>query len=142
MVVSEPEVSQDKVSTQPQYEVVEKKPVDMDYIKELIANIFPPASKSEEDSSLAQLKPNVPIPPIVPPKYRLGGLQMGPDVPPPRPYVPTPPYESLFDSEPGGAIPKPSPNVPLPPDALPNQNLSGPYPRPNVPLPPDAPPNQ
>ncbi|KFX96917.1 hypothetical protein O988_05110 [Pseudogymnoascus sp. VKM F-3808] len=170
MVAPEPGVSQDKVSTQPQYEPAVKKPVDTDYIKDLIANIFPPTPKPETNPGPMFPKPNVPIPLIVPPKYRLEGLEMGPSCPPPRPYVPTPPYESLFDSEPEDAIPKPrpnvpllpdappsqgisnldtkdvmprpGPNVPLPPDALPNQSLSGPYPRPNVPLPPDAPPNQ
>jgi hypothetical protein len=121
MTIPEPEVSQDKVSTQPQYEPAVKKPIDMGYIKELIANIFPPTSKSENNPGSTIPKPNIPIPPIVPPKYHLEGLEMGPDVPPPRPYVPTPPYESLFDSEPEDAIPKPRPNVPLPPDAPPNQ---------------------
>ncbi|KFX98476.1 hypothetical protein V490_02292 [Pseudogymnoascus sp. VKM F-3557] len=170
MVAPEPKPSQDKVFPQPQHEAAVKKPVDMDYIRELIANIFPPTSKSENNPGTTFPKPNIPIPPIVPPKYRLEGLEMGPDVPPPRPYVPTPPYESLLDSEPEDAIPKPRPNVPLPPDAppsqgissfdtkdtipkpgpnvplppdkRPDQSLSGPYPRPNVPLPPDAPPNQ
>ncbi|KFY07225.1 hypothetical protein V492_07338 [Pseudogymnoascus sp. VKM F-4246] len=145
MVVPKLEVPQNKGWVKPEYDVVVKKKVDMECIKELIANIHPPG---------------------VPPRHLLSG----PDIPPPRPYVPTPPYEHLSSFKPedflqslwpnvplpprpgkpkDDALPTPRPNVPLPPDAPPNQGLSGfqawgalPTPRPNVPLPPDAPPNQ
>lgn len=142
MIVPEPEV-QNKVWIQPEYNIVVKRDADMDYVKELVTNIFPPGSKPEDAGPMPP-RPNVPIPPGVPPRYRLSGLEMEGTIPPPRPYVPTPPYECLSGFSPEDTLPTPRPNVPLPPDAPPNQCLSGfnfPNPRPNVPLPPDAPPN-
>ncbi|KFY30278.1 hypothetical protein V494_08200 [Pseudogymnoascus sp. VKM F-4513 (FW-928)] len=141
MVVPKLEVPQNKGWVKPENDVVVKKKVDMECIKELIANIHPPG---------------------VPPRHLLSG----PGIPPPRPYVPTPPYERLSSFRPedilqslwpnvplpprpgkpkdDDALPTPRPNVLLPADAPPNQSLSAglPTPRPNVPLLPDAPPNQ
>lgn len=136
-------VPQKKDWIQPDYNVVVKKTIDMDYIKELISNILPPASNAEDTAPMPP-KPNVPTPPGVPPRHRLSDSRMDAVTPPPRPYVPTPPYEGLLDFNSVGVIPKPGPNVPLPPDTPPTQNFSGPTPtpRPNVPLPPDAPPTQ
>ncbi|KFY98539.1 hypothetical protein V500_01639 [Pseudogymnoascus sp. VKM F-4518 (FW-2643)] len=149
MTAPEPEVPQNKVWIQPEYNVVIRKNADLDFVKELVANIFPPGSKSKEGAGPMPPRPNVPTPPGVPPRYRLPGLKMEGAIPPPRSYVPTPPYECLSGFSPEDALPTPRPNVPLPPDAPPNQSLSRfntedalLTPRPNVPLPPDAPPNQ
>ncbi|KFZ10482.1 hypothetical protein V502_08101 [Pseudogymnoascus sp. VKM F-4520 (FW-2644)] len=148
MTVPEPEAPQNKVWIQPEYNIVIKKNADMDYVKELVANIFPPGSKPEDAGPMPP-RPNVPTPPGVPPRYRLPGLKVEGAIPPPRPYVPTPPYECLSSFSPEDALPTPRPNVPLPPDAPPNQSLSSfntedalPTPRPHVPLPPDAPPDK
>lgn len=146
MTVPEQEILQNKVWIQPEYNVVVKKNVDMDCVKELIAYIFPPGSKSK-DAAFPPPRPYVP--PRPPPRTYSSGLEMKDVIPPPRPYVPTPPYENLSGSNPEDALPTPRPNVPLPPDASPTQPLPCsspedplPTPRPNVPLPPDAPPNQ
>lgn len=119
MTVPKPEVPQNKVWIQPEYTVVVTKNADMDYVKELVANIFPPGSKSEDAGPMPP-RPNVPTPPGVPPRYRLSGLKMEGAIPPPRPYVPTPPYEHLSGFKPEDLLPTPRPNVPLPPDAPPN----------------------
>lgn len=143
MNVPEPEIPQNKVWIQPGYNIV----INLDYVKELVANIFPPGSKQQGAGPMPP-RPNVPTPPGVPPRYRLSGLKTESGIPPPRPYVPTPPYEHLSGFKPEDLLPTPRPNVPLPPDAPPNQSLSDfnpgdalPTPRPNVSLPPDAPPN-
>lgn len=166
MTVPKPEAQQKKVWIQPEYNVVVQQTIDMDYVKELISNILPPALKSESIAPMPP-RPNVPTPPGVPPRHRLSCLEMEGTIPPPRPYVPTPPYESLLSFNPVGVLPNPRrPNVPLPPDAPLTQSLPGPpprpyvptppydhpfgfntesllpNPRPNVPLPPDAPPTQ
>ncbi|OBT88766.1 hypothetical protein VE02_02405 [Pseudogymnoascus sp. 03VT05] len=145
----EPEVPQNKVWIKPEYDVVVKKNFDMEYVKELVANIFPPGSEPE-DAGPKPPKPNMPTSPGVPPRYCvlnlkvedaippprpnvpgkpprkcLSGLEMGPAVPPPRPYVPAPPYERLSGFNPEDVLPNPRPNVPLPPDAPPNQGLAG-----------------
>lgn len=151
MSVAEPEhqATQNKVWIQPEYKVVVKKNVDMEYVKELIANIFPPGSEPEDVGPVPP-GPNVQTPPGVPPRYCvlnlkvedaippprpnvpgrpprkcLSGAEMVDAIPPPRPYVPTPPYERLSGFKPEDLLPNPRPNVPRPPDALPNQSLSG-----------------
>ncbi|KFY21684.1 hypothetical protein V493_07196 [Pseudogymnoascus sp. VKM F-4281 (FW-2241)] len=106
MIAPEPEVSQDKVWIRPEYNVVVKKIVDMDYVKELIANILPPGSKPEEDAALMPQKPSVPATPGVPPRKCHSGLEMDGFLPPPRPYVPTPPYEGLSGFRGRSSIPK------------------------------------
>ncbi|ELR10754.1 hypothetical protein GMDG_05009 [Pseudogymnoascus destructans 20631-21] len=151
MTAPEPEVqvTQNKVWIQPEYDVVVKKDVDMDYIKELIANIVLPGSKSEDEGpmpprptipTLSGVPPNycvlnlkvedaIPPPrpnvPGRPPRKSFSGVEMVDAIPPPRPYVPTPPYELLSGFQTEDAFPTPRPNVPLPPDAPPNQGLSG-----------------
>ncbi|OBT52240.1 hypothetical protein VE04_08201 [Pseudogymnoascus sp. 24MN13] len=138
----EPEAQQKKVWIQPEYDVVVKKDVDMEYVKELIANIFPPGSAPEKDA-IPPPRPNVPdrpprkclsgvemvdaIPPPRPnvpgrpPRKCLSGLEMVDAIPPPRPFVPTPPYERLSGFNPEDVLPNPRPNIPLPPDAPPNR---------------------
>ncbi|OBT49452.1 hypothetical protein VE00_00366 [Pseudogymnoascus sp. WSF 3629] len=147
MTVPEPEVqvTQNKVWIQPEHNVVVKKNVDMEYVKELIANIFPPGSEPEDVGPMPP-GPNVPMPPGVPPRYCVLNLKVEDSIPPPRPNVPgRPPRKCL----PGGgmedAIPPPRPYVPTPPyerfsGFKPEDGLL--TPRSYVPLPPDAPPNQ
>ncbi|OBT68407.1 hypothetical protein VE03_02800 [Pseudogymnoascus sp. 23342-1-I1] len=144
MTVPKPEVKQNKAWMQPKYNLVVKKNVDMDYVNELIANIFPPGSKPEDAGPMPP-RPNVPTPPSVPQRHDLSGLEIGGFFPPPRPYVPTPPYERLSGFNPEDVLPPPRPYVPTPPyEGLSNSNPEDVLqpPRPNVPLPPDAPPNK
>ncbi|KFZ05937.1 hypothetical protein V501_07883 [Pseudogymnoascus sp. VKM F-4519 (FW-2642)] len=142
---SEPEPQQKKGWVKPEYDVVVKKEVDMEYVRELIANILPPGSAPEEGA----IPPPMPNVPGRPPRKCLSGLEMVDAIPPPRPNLPTSPYERLAGFNPEDVLPNPRPNIPLPPDAPPNQGLSGlnpedalPTPRPSIPLPPDAPPNR
>lgn len=116
----ESEVPQDKVWIKPEYKVVVKKNVDMEYVKELVANIFPLGSEPEDigpmppgpprycvlnltvEDAIPPPRPNVPG---KPPRKCLPGGGMGDTIPPPRPYVPTPPYERLYGFDRKGAFP-------------------------------------
>ncbi|KFY87386.1 hypothetical protein V498_07195 [Pseudogymnoascus sp. VKM F-4517 (FW-2822)] len=111
MIVPEPEIPQNKVRIQPEYNVVVKKNFDMDYVKELIANIFPPGSLSEDAVPMPS-RPNVPTPPGMSLRHDLSGLALGDALPSPKPYVPTPPYEQISASEMDDAFPPPRPYVP------------------------------
>ncbi|KAL5353456.1 hypothetical protein ACLOAV_001493 [Pseudogymnoascus australis] len=140
MIVPEPEIPQNKVKIQPKYNVVVKKNFDMDYVKELIANIFPPGSKLEDAVPMPP-RPNVPSPPGLPLRHDLSGLALEDALPSPKPYVPTPPYEHISCSEMDDAFPPPRPYVPpRPPPRTYGLEMEDAFPPPRPYVPPRPPP--